>query len=158
MLDFSTGSWHEVAFPKASTPLSRARRPSSRSASFRYNYQSMVTPAASTTTTWRPHERTLRKRQEVPGYDPAHYATERQWATARDGVKVPLSIVYRKGFKRDGTRAALPLRLRLLRLRHAGRLQQPTGSACSTAAWSTPSPTSAAATRWARPGTTTACS
>jgi oligopeptidase B len=46
---------------------------------------------------------TLLKRQEVPGYDPAGYVTERQWAVARDGVKVPLSIVYRKGVKKDGS-------------------------------------------------------
>jgi oligopeptidase B len=37
------------------------------------------------------------------GYDPTQYVSERLWATARDGVKVPISIVYRKGFKRDGT-------------------------------------------------------
>lgn len=39
----------------------------------------------------------------VPGYDPANYVTERVWAPARDGTKVPVSIVYRKGTKRDGT-------------------------------------------------------
>jgi oligopeptidase B len=40
----------------------------------------------------------------VPGgYDPEQYASERLWATARDGAKVPLSIVYKKGFRRDGT-------------------------------------------------------
>ena len=49
------------------------------------------------------HQRTLKKQQEVPGFDPALYATEREWAVARDGVKVPLSIVYRKGKKKDGT-------------------------------------------------------
>jgi len=37
------------------------------------------------------------------GYDPTQYVSDRLWATARDGVKVPISIVYRKGFKRDGT-------------------------------------------------------
>src|SRR5262249_3357633 len=36
------------------------------------------------------------------GYDEKQYASERQWAVARDGVKVPLSIVYKKGFERDG--------------------------------------------------------
>ena len=36
------------------------------------------------------------------GYDPKQYASERLWATARDGVKVPISIVYKKGFARDG--------------------------------------------------------
>jgi len=37
------------------------------------------------------------------GYDPTQYVSERQWATARDGTKVPLSIVYKKGFRRNGT-------------------------------------------------------
>ena len=37
------------------------------------------------------------------GYDPSRYASERLWATARDGVKIPLSVVYKKGLKRDGS-------------------------------------------------------
>ena len=46
------------------------------------------------------------KRQEVPGgYDPDQYASERLWATARDGTKIPISIVYKKGFPRDGSGA-----------------------------------------------------
>jgi oligopeptidase B len=45
----------------------------------------------------------LLKQQEVlGGYDPKQYASERLWATARDGVKVPISIVYKKGLARDG--------------------------------------------------------
>ena len=43
------------------------------------------------------------KQQEVPGgFDPKQYASERLWATARDGTKVPVSIVYKKGMQRDG--------------------------------------------------------
>ena len=54
--------------------------------------------------TWKRTSRQLLKQQEVlGGYDPAQYECERLWATARDGVKVPISIVYKKGFKRDGT-------------------------------------------------------
>jgi oligopeptidase B len=48
--------------------------------------------------------RTLKKQQEVlGGYDPARYATERAWATARDGARVPISLVYRRGTPRDGS-------------------------------------------------------
>jgi oligopeptidase B len=47
-------------------------------------------------------ERTLRKQQEVKGYDASRYRTERLWATARDGVKVPISLVYRADLVRDG--------------------------------------------------------
>src|SRR5207249_11690786 len=47
---------------------------------------------------------TLPKRPEVlGGYDPANYQSERVWATAGDGARIPISVVYRKGFKRDGS-------------------------------------------------------
>jgi oligopeptidase B len=48
-------------------------------------------------------ERVLLKQQEVlGGFDSANYETERLWATAKDGVRVPISLVYRKGMKKDG--------------------------------------------------------
>jgi oligopeptidase B len=48
-------------------------------------------------------EKTLKKQQEVlGGYDPKEYVTERLYATAKDGTKVPISLVYKKGFKKDG--------------------------------------------------------
>jgi oligopeptidase B len=52
-------------------------------------------------------ERKLMKREPVIGYDPTQYTTERLWATARDGTKIPVSVVYRKGFRKDGTAALL---------------------------------------------------
>jgi oligopeptidase B len=55
----------------------------------------------------RTGERRLLKRDPVPGYDPSQYTTERLWATARDGTKIPVSLVYRKGFRKDGTAALL---------------------------------------------------
>ena len=45
----------------------------------------------------------LRKRQDVPGYDPAGYVTQRVSATAADGTVVPVTIAYRRGFRRDGS-------------------------------------------------------
>src|SRR5207302_8289710 len=63
----------------------------------------MITPSSIYDYDMSTHKRTLLKRQEVlGGYDPAQYRTERQWATARDGVKIPLSIVYRTSTPRDG--------------------------------------------------------
>ena len=47
------------------------------------------------------------KQAPVIGYDASRYQTERVWATARDGTKIPVSLVYKKGFKRDGTAALL---------------------------------------------------
>jgi oligopeptidase B len=53
------------------------------------------------------HESTLLKRIEVPNYDASLYASERIYATATDGTKIPLSIVYKKPLERDGRRAML---------------------------------------------------
>lgn len=73
----------------------------------RYGYTSLTTPATVYEANVRTGERRLLKRQPVPGYDPAQYVTERAWAPARDGTRVPVSIVYRKGFARDGKAALL---------------------------------------------------
>ena len=73
----------------------------------RYSYTSMTTPATVYERNVTTGERRLLKRQPVPGYDPAQYVTERLWATARDGTKIPISIVYRKGFEKNGKAALL---------------------------------------------------
>jgi oligopeptidase B len=49
----------------------------------------------------------LRKRQEVPGYDPAQYVTERISAPAADGTLIPVTVAYRRGLRRDGSAAVL---------------------------------------------------
>jgi oligopeptidase B len=73
----------------------------------RYRYTSLTTPATTYELNVKTGERRLLKQQPVIGYDASKYATERVWATARDGVKVPVSLVYRKGFERNGTAAML---------------------------------------------------
>ncbi len=68
-----------------------------------FNYGSMITPNSTFEYDLSTGERTLLKQQEVlGGYDKSKYETERIWATARDGVKVPVSIVRKKGLKLDG--------------------------------------------------------
>ncbi len=73
----------------------------------RYSYTSMTTPGTTYELNTRTGERKLLKRDPVPGYDADQYVTERVWATARDGVKVPVSLVYKKGFRKDGSAALL---------------------------------------------------
>jgi oligopeptidase B len=71
----------------------------------RYSYQSLVTPASVYEYDVATGVSTLLKQQEVPGgFDRELYASERVWATASDGVRVPVSLVYRRdSFKKDGT-------------------------------------------------------
>ena len=73
----------------------------------RYGYTSMTTPETTYEMNVRTGERRLLKQQPVPGYDASLYETQRLWATARDGTKVPVSLVYRKGYRPDGTGALL---------------------------------------------------
>jgi oligopeptidase B len=69
----------------------------------RFSYTSLTTPDSVFDYNIATHERELLKQQEVlGGYDKSQYATERVFATASDGVKVPISLVYKKGLVRDG--------------------------------------------------------
>lgn len=69
----------------------------------RYVYGSLTTPYTTYDYDVATGERRLMKREPVLGdFDPANYVTEYRWATARDGSKVPVSIVHRKGVARDG--------------------------------------------------------
>jgi oligopeptidase B len=73
----------------------------------RYTYDSLTTPTITYEVDANSGARTVLKRTPAPNYDPSKYVTERVWATARDGTKIPVSLVYKKGFKRDGTAALL---------------------------------------------------
>ncbi|MEO6199169.1 MAG: S9 family peptidase [Sphingomicrobium sp.] len=73
----------------------------------RYTYDSLTTPRITYEVDSGSGARTVLKRTPAPNYDAANYVTERVWASARDGTKIPVSLVYRKGFKRDGTAALL---------------------------------------------------
>ena len=73
----------------------------------RYGYTSMTTPETIYELNVETGERRQLKQQPVLGYDASKYATERLWATARDGTRVPVSVVYRKGFEKNGKAALL---------------------------------------------------
>ena len=70
----------------------------------RYNYSSLITPNTVYDLDMKTGKRELKKRDPVlGGYDLANYVAERVWAIARDGTKVPVSLAYRKDFRKDGT-------------------------------------------------------
>jgi oligopeptidase B len=69
----------------------------------RYGYTSMTTPSSVFDYNMNTKEKTLLKQQEVLGdFDSTNYHAERLYATARDGTKVPISLVYRKGLEKNG--------------------------------------------------------
>jgi len=107
IFDFKSGTWRAISFPEPVYSAVPGDTPEYTSTTYRYSYQSLVTPPAVFDYDTRSGKSLLLKQQEVPGYVASHYVSERQWVTVRDGVKVPLSIVYKKGFERDGTRPLL---------------------------------------------------
>ena len=93
-----------MPFEEASYSASFAGNPEFAPASYRLSYSSMVTPG--TVYDYHPAEQRLetRKVQEIPsGYDPSLYVTERLTITARDGARVPVSVLRRKDFTKDGS-------------------------------------------------------
>lgn len=75
----------------------------------RYGYNSMTTPSSTIDFNMVTKEKTILKEQEVldPSFDKDNYISERLWATATDGTKVPLSMVYKKGITKNGSNPVL---------------------------------------------------
>ena len=97
------GKPKRIAFPEASYSAGLDENPEYKVTKLRLSYESMITPDTVTEYDVSTGEMTTLKVQEIPsGYDASQYATERVEITARDGTKVPVSVVYKKGFKKDG--------------------------------------------------------
>ncbi len=77
--------------------------PDATSKVVRYAYTSMVAPPSTFEADVATKATTLLKQQPVPGYDPGQYTSEYLHATATDGTRVPISVVYKKTTPRDGT-------------------------------------------------------
>lgn len=104
ILNFATGEWRDLPFSEQVYAAAPTANPEYATKVFQYTYTSMVTPQTIYGYNMETGRSSLLKKQEVlGGYDPGLYQSERLWATARDGVRVPISIVYRKGVPRDGT-------------------------------------------------------
>jgi oligopeptidase B len=98
-----SGEETRIPFKEASYTAYFHGNPEFAPEAYRLGYSSMVTP----TTSYDYHpdsgELEVRKVQQIPsGYDPSQYATERLTIEARDGARVPVSVVYRKGFEKTG--------------------------------------------------------
>jgi oligopeptidase B len=95
---------HEVVFPDPAYAITVGENRQFNATSFRFTYSSLVTPESTIDYEMQGRKWVVKKKQEIPsGYDPSQYASERLHAVAPDGTQVPISLVYLKGFKRDGS-------------------------------------------------------
>jgi len=107
------GTEHEIAFGEPVYRVQPGSNPEYYSAKLRLGYVSMVTPDSVYDCDMATGELTLLRRRPVlprpdgAGYDPADYEQHREWATAGDGTKIPISLVCRKGTPRDGSAPCL---------------------------------------------------
>jgi oligopeptidase B len=100
----SDGREHEIAFHDPAYVCYTGINPEWNSDKLRYGYTSLTTPSSVYEHDLNAQVDELLKQQEVLGtFEPGNYLSERLWVPARDGVQVPVSIVYRKGTPLDGT-------------------------------------------------------
>lgn len=98
-----SGEEHYIDFPEEAYVAYTSVNPQFDTEQLRLGYQSMTTPNTTYDYNMRTKEFNMLKQQEVLGdFDPNNYETERVMIEARDGAKVPVSIVYRKGFEKNG--------------------------------------------------------
>ena len=94
---------HYLNFDEEDYYVRTLANPEYNSQKLRYNFSSLKTPLSVYDYDLIDGNQKMLKQQEVVGgYNPDDYVTERKYATARDGVKVPISIVYKKGFELNG--------------------------------------------------------
>ena len=103
VVDMKTNKSHRIQFPEPVYAASLSVNREFDTPIVRYNYQSLVTPSSVFDYNMNTQQATLLKETEVPGgFDKKNYASERIFATAPDGTKIPMSVVYRRGTKIDG--------------------------------------------------------
>ncbi len=100
---FERKNSNRIPFPEPSFSASLGMNPEFDTDSVQFSYTSLVTPPTIYRYNLATQQREVLKQTEVPGgFDAANYTSERIEATAPDGVKVPISLVYRKGLVKDG--------------------------------------------------------
>lgn len=104
VINFKTNKHNRIKFPEPVYAAGLGPNREYNTSVVRYNYNSMVTPNSVFDYDMNTGKSTLLKQQEVPGgFDRNNYQSERVFATASDGTKIPMSMVYRKGVKMDGS-------------------------------------------------------
>jgi len=104
VLDLKTSKRHRIKFPEPVYAAGVSVNREFNTATLRYSYNSLVTPNSTFDYDMNTGESTLLKQTEVPGgFDRTNYKSERVFAIASDGTRIPMSMVYRKGVKLDGS-------------------------------------------------------
>jgi len=108
VIDLSDGTTRDIALPETVGTVSPGANPEFATTTYRFAYQSLVTPPSVFDEDLATGTRTLRKQLEVlGGYDPTEYVSRRVWVDADDGSRIPVSIVHRADTPLEGTAPCL---------------------------------------------------
>jgi oligopeptidase B len=108
VIELASGEEHLMLFPEPVYTVNPHDNPEFHTALLRFTYSSFLTPSSVVEYDMAARTWGVLKRSEVlGGYDPSLYHCERLFATAPDGVSVPISLVYRRPFEPDGSRPLL---------------------------------------------------
>ena len=103
----SDGQSHEVSMPEPVYSVAGGANAEFDAGTYRFHYDSYVTPDAEFEYNLDDRSRKLLKQREVRGYDPSKYQSELVYAEARDGTRIPISLVYRTDKRRKGPQPTL---------------------------------------------------
>jgi oligopeptidase B len=102
--DLKSGSSHEIMFDEPAYDVSLEQNPVFETDTVRINYSSFTTPDSVIAYDMASRQKELLKEKSVlGGFKKSDYSSERIFAKAEDGAEIPISLVYKKGFKKDGT-------------------------------------------------------
>ena len=109
VIRWNSGEEYYIPFDNETYTAYTSINPSFDTNILRYSYNSLTTPTSVVDFNMETKEKTILKEQEVLGgkFDKDNYKSERLWATANDGTKVPVTLVYKKGLKLDGNNPLL---------------------------------------------------
>ncbi|HEX5810155.1 MAG TPA: S9 family peptidase [Anaerolineales bacterium] len=105
--DGLSDAWN-IPFPEPVYSFLPARNPEYKTGKLRFTYTSLVTPKSVIDYNVKEKTWTVVKQDEIPsGYDASQYLSERTYATAPDGIRIPMSLVYKKGMEKNGSNPTL---------------------------------------------------
>jgi oligopeptidase B len=108
VIDLKSNATHYITFPEPAYAVSPTQNAEFETQTLRFSYSSMITPPSTFDYNMATRQRELKKRLDVPTFDPSKYDVKRFMVTARDGAHVPVSmIVLKNGWKQDGTHPLL---------------------------------------------------
>jgi oligopeptidase B len=107
VIDLRNNAVHYITFPESAYAVAPTSNAEFNTSDLRFYYSSLLTPASTYDYDMSTRQRVLKKRTEVPGYDPSKYEVKRFMVTARDGARVPVSMLVSKTWKQDGTHPLL---------------------------------------------------